>query len=100
MIEYYASVFYCCFAALGLDVTAEDTTNRGRVDMSVRLKDRIFLFEFKVVDIDRTPESALEQIRKMGYAEKYRGSAAEIYLVGVEFDRSERNIARFEWERG
>ena len=95
---YYASVFYCYFTALGLDVTAEDTTNHGRIDMTVRLENRVFIFEFKVTDIDKTPGTALEQIRKKDYADKYRGQNLEIYLVGVEFDRSERNIVGFEWE--
>ncbi len=96
---YYASVFYCYFTALGLDVTAEDATNHGRVDMTVRLENQVFVFEFKVADIDRTPGSALEQIRRKGYADKYRGGGAEIFLVGVEFDRNERNIVRFDWEK-
>jgi hypothetical protein len=95
---YYASVFYCYFKALGLDVTAEDTTNHGRIDMTVRLENRVFIFEFKVKDIDKTPGTALEQIHKKGYADKYRAQNFEIYLIGVEFDRNERNIVRFEWE--
>ena len=33
---YYASVFYSCFAALGLDVTVEDSSSHGRLDMAVR----------------------------------------------------------------
>ena len=35
---YYASVFYSHFAAAGVDVTVEDSSSRGRVDMSVRLR--------------------------------------------------------------
>ncbi|WP_291323820.1 ATP-binding protein [Desulfonatronospira sp.] len=96
---YYASVFYCYFKALGLDVTAEDTANHGRIDMTVRLENRVFIFEFKVLDLDKTPGTALEQIRKRGYADKYRGQNLEIYLIGVEFDRGERNIVRFDWEK-
>jgi hypothetical protein len=96
---YYASIFYCYFTALGLDVTAEDATSHGRIDMAVKLDNRVFIFEFKVVDIDRTPGTALEQIRQKGYADKYRGTGAEIYLVGLEFDRQDRNIVRFEWEQ-
>ncbi|MCA1784372.1 MAG: ATP-binding protein [Desulfotignum sp.] len=95
---YYASVFYCYFKALGLDVTAEDTTNHGRIDMTVKLDNRVFIFEFKVVDIDKTPGTALEQIHKKGYADKYRAQHSDIYLIGVEFDRNERNIVRFDWE--
>ena len=96
---YYASIFYCYFTALGLDVTAEDTTNHGRIDMTVRLANRVFIFEFKVLDLDKTPGTALEQVRKKGYADKYHGQNLEIYLIGVEFDRDERNIVRFDWEK-
>lgn len=96
---YYASVFYCYFTALGLDVTAEDTTNHGRVDMTVKMADRVYIFEFKVVDIDQTPGTALKQVRHKGYADKYRASSAEIYLIGIEFDRTARNISRFDWEQ-
>ncbi len=94
---YYASIFYCYFTALGLDVTAEDTTNHGRIDMTVQMEGRIYIFEFKVVDIDRSPGTALEQIKQRKYADKYRSGASEIYQIGVEFDRNERNIVRFEW---
>ncbi len=96
---YYASIFYCYFAALGLDVRAEDSTSHGRIDMTVKLENRVFIFEFKVVDIDKTPETALAQIRHRRYADKYRADTAEIFLIGVEFDRKERNIVRFEWEQ-
>ena len=96
---YYASIFYCYFTALGLDVTAEDTTSHGRIDMTVKLERLIYIFEFKVVDIDKTTGTALKQIRRKGYADKYRDGATQIYLIGVEFDRNERNIVRFEWEQ-
>ena len=95
---YYASVFYCYFTALGLDVTAEDTTNHGRIDMTVKIDNKVYIFEFKVTDIDKTPGTALEQIKKKGYADKYRSGDVDIYLIGVEFDRNERNIVRFEWQ--
>ena len=42
---YYASVFYSCFAAQGLDVVAEESGSRGRADMAVRFDGRIYLFE-------------------------------------------------------
>ena len=48
---YYASVFYSHFAAAGLDVVVEDSSNLGRVDMAVRFNSHIYLFEFKVVEL-------------------------------------------------
>lgn len=94
---YYASVFYSYFAALGLDVTVEDATNHGRIDMTLHFERRVYIFEFKVVEF--VPEgSALQQIKDKGYAEKYRETGQPIYLIGVEFSKDERNIVAFEVE--
>jgi len=96
---YYASVFYCYFTALGLDVTAEDTTNHSRIDLTVKLERRVFILEFKVVDQNTGKNSALKQIKEKAYHEKYRADADELYLIGVEFNRKDRNIVRFEYEK-
>ena len=48
---YYASVFYSYFAGLGFDITVEDSSSHGRVDMAVQFNDNIYLFEFKVVEL-------------------------------------------------
>ncbi len=93
---YYASVFYAFFAALGLDVRVEDSSSRGRVDMAVRLRDAVWLIEFKVVD--QPTGSAIAQLRAKGYADKYRASGKPIHLIGVEFSRTERNIVAFDVE--
>ena len=92
---YYASVFYSCFAASGLDVTVEDSTSRGRVDMAVRTPNRIWLFEFKIAE-NTTPGEGLRQMRDRGYADKYRTGSTEIILVAVDFSRETRNITGFE----
>ncbi|WP_457574896.1 ATP-binding protein [Desulfolithobacter sp.] len=93
---YYASIFYCYFTALGLEVVVEDSTNVGRIDMTVFVEGKIYIFEFKVVGKDAETGSALAQIREKRYADKYRGQG-EIYLLGVEFDKESRNIVGFEW---
>ena len=55
---YWASVFYAHFAALGLDVAAEDATSRGRLDLAVRLGAHVYLFEFKVAGPSGRPPPA------------------------------------------
>ncbi|MBW2738105.1 MAG: PD-(D/E)XK nuclease domain-containing protein, partial [Deltaproteobacteria bacterium] len=67
---YYASIFYSYFTAAGLDVTAEDTTNHGRIDLTVKIDDKIYIMEFKVIEVDKTKGSALEQIKRKKYSEK------------------------------
>ncbi|MCL7928764.1 ATP-binding protein [Halomonas llamarensis] len=94
---HYASVFYSHFAALGVGVTVEDASHRGKVDMSVDFGGHIYLFEFKVVE--QLPEgNALAQIKAKGYADKHRASGKPIHLVGVEFSSRERQIVAFEVE--
>jgi hypothetical protein len=94
---YYASVFYACFAALGLRIVPEDTGNRGWLDMAVRFNRNIYLFEFKVVEL--TPEGrALQQIKDRAYADNYRAEGEPIHLIGVEFSRERRSLVAFDVE--
>lgn len=90
---YYVSVFYAFMKGLGVDVRAEDVTNKGRIDLTVMLPSAIYIIEFKVNE-----GGALEQIKGKGYAEKYQGQGRDVYLVGIEFDTTMRNISRFAWE--
>jgi hypothetical protein len=94
---YYVSIFYSYFAALGLDIRLEDPTNKGRIDMTVLFDGQVFLFEFKVVELNPAG-GALEQIKTQGYADKYRARGEPIHLIGVEFSKASRNIVGFEVE--
>jgi hypothetical protein len=95
---FYASVFYAYFAALGLDIRVEDSTNRGRLDMAASYHGVCYLFEFKVVEDAEGDGSALQQIKVRNYAEKYVAEMKRIHLIGVEFSKTDRNIVRFETE--
>lgn len=91
---YYASVLYAFFASLNAQVIPEDITNKGQADLTVILENRIVVMEIKVTDeteIEGNP--ALEQIRKRGYAEKYRGRpGAMVHELGLVFSRKTRNL--------
>lgn len=96
--DYYASVFYSYFASLGLDIILEDVTNLGRIDMTLKFNQQVYIFEFKVVEI--VPKgNALQQIKDKHYADKYRSLKQPIHLLGVEFSKDSRNIVGFEVER-
>ena len=92
---FYASVFYSYFAGLGLDVTVEDSTSRGRLDMALCFKGRAYVFEFKVVE-QAGEGTAMAQLKQRGYADKYQGGDDPVRLVAVEFSSEARNIASFE----
>jgi hypothetical protein len=91
---YYASVFYACFAALGLDIVPEDVSNQGKLDMAIKFNGQVYLFEFKLVE-ENVEGKALSQIKEKGYADKYRSLRQPIHLIGVEFSKKERNVVGF-----
>jgi len=90
---FYASVIYAYLASLGLEIISEDTSNRGRIDMSIKIEDKVYILEFKVDE-----KGALEQIKAKNYHQKYLKENKDIYLLGIEFSSKERNITNMEWE--
>ncbi|ACG57644.1 protein of unknown function DUF1703 [Hydrogenobaculum sp. Y04AAS1] len=95
---FYASIVYTLFNGAGLNVIAEDNTNKGQIDLSVFNQDSVYIIEFKVVE-DKEEGIALKQIKEKRYYEKYMGKYQEIYLIGIEFSKEKKNIVSFEWER-
>ncbi len=95
---YYASVFFALLNGCGLDARPEQASSRGNLDLAVLTRQRIVLFEFKTVPGSRGSGRALRQLKAKGYADQHLGSGKPVHLVGVEFSRETRNLARVEWE--
>jgi hypothetical protein len=95
---YYASVFYALFAAAGIEAIPEESSRVGRLDLAVRFNAQVYLFEFKVVELE-SEGRALQQIKDRGYADKYRAEGQSVHLIGVEFSRTRRTLVGFEVER-
>lgn len=91
--KYYQTIFYLIFLLLGVRVSAEVKTNRGRIDAVIVLSDRIFLFEFK---LDGSADEALAQIKETDYPQKYGGRGIPVTLVGANFDSTKRIVT--EWK--
>lgn len=96
---YYASVIFAYLMSLGFPCIAEDVAHKGRMDLTVKLPNRIVIFEFKV---DKK-EAALAQIKARKYYEKYLAEAKtlqlDIYIVGICFDSDNKNISEFAWAK-
>jgi hypothetical protein len=95
---YWASVFYSHLASLGLDLTPEDVTNQGRIDLTLELPQAIVIIEFKRIDGDAPTGEAMAQLRQRGYADKYRADGRPVWLLGVEFSSATRNVVGWEVE--
>jgi Holliday junction resolvase-like predicted endonuclease len=91
---FYASVVYVYLQSLGLEIIGEDVTNLGRIDLTIKIKELIYIIEFKVGS-----EDALKQIKEKKYHEKYLQEQKDIYLIGINFDKDDKNISKFQWEK-
>ena len=76
-------------------------------ELEFTFKGRCYILEFKVKELS-SGNRALEQLKEKKYHEKYvnhksmylgSGEIREIYLVGVELNKTDRNITDFAWER-
>lgn len=93
---YYASVMFAFLSSIGFQVFTEDTTNKGRIDMTMQGHGMTLIVEFKV---DMPAEDALHQIETRKYYEKYQGQNNEIYLIGIHFNSKNRNIESMQWKK-
>jgi hypothetical protein len=92
---FYATVVYVYLQSLGIEIIGEDVSNKGNMDLTVFIEDKIYIIEFKI-----TNEDALKYIKQNKYYEKYEHiKDKELYLVGMNFDVEEKNISRFVWEK-
>ena len=89
---------YSYLAALGYDLRAEDTTNQGRIDLTMIMPDKVIILEFKLTKYGSAAQ-ALEQIKAKGYPDKYLAENKPIYLVGISFDAESKNVVECLYEK-
>lgn len=87
--KHYQTIFYLLFRLMGQYVDAEVKSAIGRADVVVRMKDTVYVFEFK---FDGTPREALAQIDSKQYTIPYRADGRKVVKVGVNFDSATRTI--------
>ncbi len=95
---YHATVFFALLSGFGLDTRPEEASSRRNLNLAVLTRQRIVLFEFKTVPGSQGSGRALQQLKAKGYADQHLASGKPVHLVGVEFSRETRNVARVEWE--
>jgi len=90
---YYHSLFHIIVNLLGFKGESEVVTNKGRIDIVLDTKLRIFIFEFK---LNSTAKNALNQIMKREYYEKYLRCEKPITLIGLAFNVKSKKLT-FDW---
>jgi len=86
---YYHSLIYVIFLMLGQYIESEVNTNDGRLDAVVKTPKYIYILEFK---LDKNAQTALDQIKSKGYAEKYYADEREKILMGINFNSELKTV--------
>ena len=94
----YQTAVYLVFALMNQFVHTEVHCATGRADCIVEMKDKIYLFEFKVA-ANGSAEDAIKQIQEKGYADKYAGSGKKVIAIGSSFDEVKRTIKDWKTEQ-
>ena len=94
----YQTAVYLVFALMNQFVHTEVHCATGRIDCTIEMKDKIYLFEFKVA-ANGSAEDAIKQIQEKGYADKYAGSGKKVIAIGSSFDEVKRTIKDWKTEQ-
>lgn len=85
-------ITYLTFKNIGVDVSAEVHSSKGRADVIVKTTNYIYAMELK---LDAPASEALSQIFEKGYLEPYAGDERKKLAIGIEFSSEQRNIADY-----
>jgi hypothetical protein len=96
--SYVIAVFSMLYST-GLNVITEDNTSKGKIDLTIIVNNSIvYIMEFKVIGKDKEKGKAIKQILEKEYYKKYL-NYEKIYIIGIEFNKTKKNIAHFDFKQ-
>ena len=87
--QLYQSLIYAALMGYGADISAEDQTSDGRMDIALRLPDAIYIIELKY---GKTADEALDQILTKDYAVRFATDVRPVYAIGLNISTDHRTI--------
>lgn len=86
---YFQNAVWIIFKMIGFYTEVERHTADGRIDMTVKTSDYIYILEFK---LDKAADEALQQINDKEYVKPFEHDIRHIYKIGVNFSTKTRRI--------
>ena len=90
--QLYQSLLYAAFLAVGGDISAEEQTSDGRMDLALKMPDAIYILELKY---GKTAEEATDQIITKNYAVRFATDERPVWAVGMNISEDRRTIDRY-----
>jgi hypothetical protein len=94
----YQAAIYGLIYSTGFNIILEDTTSKGRIDLTILVNRSIYIMEFKVIQDEKEKGKALNQILEKEYYKKYL-NYEKIYIIGIELDKTKKQISNFEYQQ-
>ena len=94
--QFYQANLYNLLVAAGAHVHAEQQTATGRMDISMKMQDAIYILEFKY---NKSTEQALMQIKEKDYAVAFASDPRPVYAVGLNFTSNSHTLDSWTVER-
>lgn len=93
--NYFKTAIFLVLKALGFMPRAEEQTCRSRMDVMMRTRRFLYIFELKT---DGDTDTAMAQIEDRGYALPYADEGRRIIRIAASYDSARNNIG--EWMVG
>ncbi len=87
--QLYQSLIYAALMGCAADVSAEEQTSDGRMDIVLKVSDAIYIFELKY---GKSAEEAVEQILQKDYAVRFTADTRPVWAVGLNISEDRRTI--------
>ena len=95
----YQAAIYGLMYSTGFNIILEDTTSKGRIDLTILVnRSIVYIMEFKVIQDEEEKGKAIKQIEEKEYYKKYL-NYEKVYIVGVGFDKTKKQVINFEYKR-
>ncbi|MBK8055437.1 MAG: AAA family ATPase [Saprospiraceae bacterium] len=93
--NFYHAIIHLLFSLMGVYIHSEVLTKDGRADAIILYEGHVYCLEFK---LNKTAESAIQQVKEMGYLDAYRNKASHFHIIGINFDSEKRKVDGLIWE--
>ncbi|SFE31877.1 PD-(D/E)XK nuclease superfamily protein [Chitinophaga sp. CF118] len=90
--SFYHGLIHTAFQLLGIEISSEVHSAKGRLDARVMTKTHIYVLEFK---LDATAQHALDQIINKDYLGSYKLDPRKKVAIGINFSSAEKKISEY-----
>jgi len=88
---YYHSLFYLIMELIGINITIEKNTSKGRIDGVIEFDDKIYIIEFKYLsennEVEKILNNAIKQIKEKEYYLPYINKNKPIKYLAIAVNR-------------